>query len=293
MHIHDGFPKLPMFTQEIARYGITLSLVIVIYFGYVVTRRRSDRDQDFANIAAKFGLQVLRQANPKSPPAAFGGSVQRLRMLRGNINGKAIVVEDQIVIPRSLLPLTRVPNSSYFPTSTNGFRTVLQVDNVCTDISNTRFWSMSALASPESIYKILVVKFIRLSPPQVHISRSFLRRSRGTKRQIPSTSRLLKKGFGGIATDRLCSIEVAYRAWSAADCRWKSSRRNQLGDSDQIVGCGREGEGPSDPIDSPELGSRLAANDLDPAECLLDALSDTLAGRVARMPGRPCVDRGA
>jgi rhodanese-related sulfurtransferase len=44
-----------------------------------------------------------------------------------------------------------------------------------------------AVAASLSMGQTLVVKFIRLSPSQVQISRGFSRRSRGTKRQIPST----------------------------------------------------------------------------------------------------------
>jgi hypothetical protein len=48
------------------------------------------------------------------------------------------------------------------------------------------------------------------------------------------------------------------------------------------------------PVEDTPLAAQMApvtADDLDPAESLLDALSDALAGRVARMPGRSCVDR--
>jgi hypothetical protein len=47
---------------------------------------------------------------------------------------------------------------------------------------------------------------------------------------------------------------------------WKSCPCNQFIDADQIVSRSGEGEGPSDPIHSSELGSCLTGDDLDLAE---------------------------
>ena len=81
------------------------------------------------------------------------------------------------------------------------------------------------------------------------------------------------------------------------DCRrgpWPSaSLRYQPGQPNQIVGGGREGEGPSDTIAAAEPGLLLPGHDLDPAECFLDALPVTLADGVAALLRRAAVDRRA
>src|ERR1700678_1491591 len=59
----------------------------------------------------------------------------------------------------------------------------------------------------------------------------------------------------------------------------------------QIVGGGREGEGPSDAFAAAELGSLLARDSLDPAKGLFDSLADALADRIARVPRGAAVDR--
>src|SRR6202167_3296040 len=59
---------------------------------------------------------------------------------------------------------------------------------------------------------------------------------------------------------------------------------HKLRQSRQIVGGGREGEGPSDAFAAAELGSLLARDSLDPAKGLFDSLADALADRIARDP---------
>src|SRR6478672_9311934 len=62
----------------------------------------------------------------------------------------------------------------------------------------------------------------------------------------------------------------------ARSCR----RRQQFGQPRQVVGRGREGEGPTDAITSPELGLLLPAGRLHPAEGFLDPFADALADGV-------------
>jgi hypothetical protein len=69
------------------------------------------------------------------------------------------------------------------------------------------------------------------------------------------------------------------------------SRLRKLPQPRQIVGGGREGEGPSDAFVGAELGSLLAGDHLDPAEGFLDPLADALAQSVAGMARRAAVDR--
>ncbi len=57
-----------------------------------------------------------------------------------------------------------------------------------------------------------------------------------------------------------------------------------------IVGGGREGEGPSNPVAATELRLVLPRNGLDPAERLLDPLADAQADGIAGMPRRACDD---
>src|SRR6185437_14999876 len=59
----------------------------------------------------------------------------------------------------------------------------------------------------------------------------------------------------------------------------------------QIVGGGREGEGPTDALATAELGPLLACDRLDPAKSFLDPLANALANRIARVSRRPAVDR--
>ena len=72
-----------------------------------------------------------------------------------------------------------------------------------------------------------------------------------------------------------------------------SSRRQQLGQPDQVVGRGRQGELPADALHAAVPGAPLQGHLLDPAEPFLDPLADALADRVARMACRPAVDRRA
>ena len=65
---------------------------------------------------------------------------------------------------------------------------------------------------------------------------------------------------------------------------------HQLRDTDDVVGGGTEGEGPSDFSQAPELRLSHAGHRFHPSEPLLDALADALARRVAGMPGGTPVD---
>lgn len=62
---------------------------------------------------------------------------------------------------------------------------------------------------------------------------------------------------------------------------------------DEVVGGGGEGEGPADALDATVSGLSQARGLLDPAEDLLDALSNDLADGVAGMPRGAVVDRRA
>ena len=59
--------------------------------------------------------------------------------------------------------------------------------------------------------------------------------------------------------------------------------RQQLGQSDEIVGRGGEGEGEADPIEATELRLLLSGHRLDPAKGFFDALAEALADGVAAM----------
>src|SRR5690606_11715108 len=73
---------------------------------------------------------------------------------------------------------------------------------------------------------------------------------------------------------------------------WPSAGlHHELGQPHEIVGGGREGEGPSDTVATAELRLVLPSDRLDPAERLLDTLADALAGDVAAMARRATVDR--
>ena len=65
----------------------------------------------------------------------------------------------------------------------------------------------------------------------------------------------------------------------------------ELRQARQTVGGGREGEGLADAFAATELRPLLAGDRLDPAERLLDPLTDALADRVARVSRRAPVDR--
>jgi len=69
--------------------------------------------------------------------------------------------------------------------------------------------------------------------------------------------------------------------------------RKQLGQAHQVVGCGREAEGPCDAIHSSKPGLVLAGDRFDPSEGFLDTFANALADRVANMPCRPPIDGGA
>jgi hypothetical protein len=77
-------------------------------------------------------------------------------------------------------------------------------------------------------------------------------------------------------------------------CLLSSLRRpgQQFRQSDEVVGGGREVEGPSDPIEAAEPGLPLSGGGFCPAEHFLDTLAYTLADRVTRMAGGASVDLG-
>jgi hypothetical protein len=59
------------------------------------------------------------------------------------------------------------------------------------------------------------------------------------------------------------------------------------------IGSHREGEGPIHLGKAAQFGLAQAGDVLDPAESLLDALADVLAGSITRVPRRPPADRRA
>ena len=67
--------------------------------------------------------------------------------------------------------------------------------------------------------------------------------------------------------------------------------RDELQQSNQIVGGGSEGEGPPDATATAELRLLLPGHRLDPAERLFNALADALTDVIAAVPRRACVDR--
>src|SRR3984957_1587089 len=67
--------------------------------------------------------------------------------------------------------------------------------------------------------------------------------------------------------------------------------RDELRQSNQIVGGGSEGEGPPDAAATAELRLLLPGHRLDPAERLFDAFADALTDGIAVVPRRACVDR--
>src|SRR5215207_5740114 len=73
-----------------------------------------------------------------------------------------------------------------------------------------------------------------------------------------------------------------------------SSRGGEdFGDADEIICGGREYEEPSDPIAAAMTCLAQRADGLDPTERFLDLLALLLANRIAGMPRRTRVDRGA
>src|SRR5580704_16169074 len=67
--------------------------------------------------------------------------------------------------------------------------------------------------------------------------------------------------------------------------------RDELRQSNQIVGGGSEGEGPPDAAATAELRLLLPGHRLDPGERLFDAFADALTDGIAAVPRRACVDR--
>src|SRR5215472_1702859 len=80
--------------------------------------------------------------------------------------------------------------------------------------------------------------------------------------------------------------------WFVRDGSW-SSGDEEFGKSDEIVGGGFEGEHPSYSVAPAVLCLAEGGGRLDPAERLLDALSQKLADGVAGMPCGAAVDRRA
>lgn len=74
---------------------------------------------------------------------------------------------------------------------------------------------------------------------------------------------------------------MAGRAWVIRKLRWPlsgiracSGLREELGQSDQVVGGGGQFEHPADPLDALVTGLAQGAGGLDPAEAFLDALAE-------------------
>jgi len=70
-------------------------------------------------------------------------------------------------------------------------------------------------------------------------------------------------------------------------------RHNEFREPNQVVGGGRQGEGPSDFLDSSIFRLSEAADGLHPAEAFLDPLANALADRLAGMARGGPVDGGA
>ena len=68
-------------------------------------------------------------------------------------------------------------------------------------------------------------------------------------------------------------------------------RSQQLGQANQVVGRGGEGEGPAHPVEAAMLGLALPGDGLDPGEHLLDAMACPLAVLVAGMAGGAAAER--
>jgi hypothetical protein len=74
--------------------------------------------------------------------------------------------------------------------------------------------------------------------------------------------------------------------------RTDSSCCQQPWQPDEIVSCGLEDKRPLDALQAAQVGLRHAADLLDSAIGFLDPFADGLAERVARMPGRRCIEIG-
>ena len=74
---------------------------------------------------------------------------------------------------------------------------------------------------------------------------------------------------------------------------WLRRGPHQLGQPDEVVGSGSQGENPTDAGDATLMGLAKAGGRLGPAKHLLNALAHPATDRIARMAGRPTVDRRA
>ncbi len=83
---------------------------------------------------------------------------------------------------------------------------------------------------------------------------------------------------------RFLSGPGRFRAWLRHD-------RHQLGQPDQVVGCGRQREHPADASQATVMGLAKAGGRLGPAKHLLDALAHPPTDRITGVAGRPAVDR--
>jgi hypothetical protein len=64
---------------------------------------------------------------------------------------------------------------------------------------------------------------------------------------------------GAVRANEASAERIEHYAWCL----------DQLGQADQVVGSGREGERPAHPCEAAQAGARLAGNGLDPGEGLL------------------------
>ena len=87
-------------------------------------------------------------------------------------------------------------------------------------------------------------------------------------------------------------VEVSDEAAVVREALPSTLLRDELRQSNQIVGGGSESEGPPDATATAELRLLLPGHRLDPAERLFDALADALTDGIAAVPRRARVDRG-
>src|SRR6185437_10650058 len=95
---------------------------------------------------------------------------------------------------------------------------------------------------------------------------------------------------------RFCRFPLSWRAKIITPDRVRARLRRasqQLRETHQVVGGSDEGEHPADPSGAAMTGFAQAADRLDPAEHLLNALADTHADRVAGMACGAAIDGGA
>src|SRR5580658_837351 len=94
-----------------------------------------------------------------------------------------------------------------------------------------------------------------------------------------------------IVTSWVGARQAPSRWWHSAGVRDSGSCcADQFRDTDQVVGCGCESEGPSDFFEPSVFCFSEARDGLHPAEAFLDAFADSLADGIARMTGCATVD---